>query len=95
MQFFLAVNKEHPSRLRMNRVISGSRERSREPSFPELGRISVFIAVMVCCFANYYGILVSFHYKSCGDIKLMIVTFYNCDIKLYFDNSSVLLLEMN
>ena len=36
------------------------------------------------------------HYKSCEDIKLMIVTFYNCDFKLYkvrqFKNETGILL---
>ena len=36
-----------------------------EPSFPELGRNSIFIEVML---------IVSSHYKSREDVKLMIVT---------------------
>ena len=39
--------------------------------------------------------IVSFHYKSCEGIKLMIVTFDICDLKLYFNISSMLELEMN
>ena len=63
-----------------------------EHSFLELERHSTFIEVIVIVLLI---IIVSFHYKSCEDIKLMIVTFYNCDFKLYFDISSVLELEVN
>ena len=58
-----------------------------EPSFPELDRNSIFLEVI--------GLVsVSFHYKSCEDIKLMIVTFYNCDFKLHFEIFSVMELEI-
>ena len=62
-----------------------------ELSFPKLGRNCIFIEVLIIVSL----IIVSFHYKSFEDIKLMIVIFYNCDFKLYFDISSVLELEMN
>ena len=45
-----------------------------EPSFPELGRNHIFIEVMVIILLIF---IVSFNYKSCKDIKLIIVTFYN------------------
>ena len=63
-----------------------------EPRFPKLGRNSRFIEVMVIVLLIIHY---SFHYKSCEDIKLMIVIFYNCDLKLYFDISSVCELAMN
>ena len=63
----------------------------REPSFSELGRNSVFIEVTVVLLI----ILCSLLYRSCENLKLMIVTFYNCDFKLYLDISSVLELVMN
>ena len=50
-----------------------------EPSFPELGRNSIFIEVMIIVLLIIHH-FISFHYKSCEDIKLMIVTFYNCDL---------------
>ena len=43
----------------------------------------------------YCCLFILLHYKSCEYIKLMIVTFYNCDLRLYSEISSVLDLEMN
>ena len=57
----------------------------------ELVKKKQYVYWRLCLFfCNYL-----FHYKSREDIKLMTLTFYNCDLKLYFDISSVLELEMN
>ena len=50
-----------------------------EPSFPELRRNTTFIEVMVIVLL----LIVSFHYKSCEDTKLIRVTFYNIVLSNY------------
>ena len=76
----------------MKQEISGKPRQIEEPSFTELGKNSLFIEVVVI-------VLLIIHCFISLQIlwrrKIKILTFYNCDFKLYFDISSVSELEMN
>ena len=63
-----------------------------EHSFSKLGRNSIFIEVMFIVLLIIHC-FISLHSRE--DIKLMIVTFYNCDFKLCLDIFFVLELEIN
>ena len=50
------------------------------PSFPELGRNSEFMVILLLIMHCFVSL------QICEDVKLIIITFYNCDFKLYFSD---------